>query len=203
MSTTTNTVQAQPATRQDAQRRLAAIRNAVGRADGLLVEAWTGRDWLALGHATWAAYVAAELPDFQMLQVRGEPRDARIRELAAAGLTMGPIADALGIGKGTVHRALQGVDLGDTATDAAGRTMARRQAAAPRAKRRRAVPLTDQTVALLQAQGPMDVLAITGALRGCDRSVVSPTLTRLQESGRIVYLAPAKRGQFGRWAVAG
>ena len=198
--TTTTAAATQPATRAEAQRRLGAIRNALGRADGLLVEAWKARDWLALGHATWKAYVTAELPDLQLLQVRGEPRDERIRELAGAGLSMGAVADALGVGKGTVHRALEGVDLEATTTSTDGRTMARRQAPVAR-KRRRAVPLTDRAVALLQQQGPLDVRQITKAL-GLSRTEVSPTLTRLVQAERIEYRAPERRGLFGTYAVA-
>lgn len=202
MTTTTT----QPATAVEleaaARKRLTALRNALGRADHLLVEAYAARDWLALGHATWKAYVAAELPELQLLQVRGEARDERIVELARAGLTMGPIADALAVGKGTVHRALDGVDLGETATAADGRTMARRQA--PAQRKRRGPRKTDKAVELAATVETFTVLDVVASTRW-SQNKASATLTRLVQSGRLEYLAPERRGQFGRYrrVVAG
>lgn len=186
---------------QEARRRLTAIRNALGRADALLVEAWKARDWLALGHASWKAYVAAELPQLQLLQVRAEVRDERIVELAREGMSQGAIADGFGIGRGTVNRALAGVELDETVTATDGRTMARRAPKAP--ARRRGPRKTDRTVELAQGLDTFDVRDVVHATRWPQHKA-SATLTRLVQAGRLEYLPPARRGLFGRYrTVAG
>lgn len=203
MSTATTTSTA--ADLRTARRNLARLRDTLVRADGALVDYWLSDAWRTFGHRTWRAFVEAELPQLRALsfQDAGE-RDEKLRELVRDhGMSMSAAAEALGVGKATASRALAGVELAERSKASDGRMMPSRQQPATRRKRKRAVPLTDQVVALLQDQGPLDVLAITKALRGCDRSMVSPTLTRLRESGRLVHLAPERRGLFGRWTVAG
>ena len=188
-----------------ARRKLARLRDALQQADKLLVDYWLSDEWRAFGHGTWRAFVEAELPDLRLLSFRDtDARDDKLRELVRDhGMSQGAAADSLGVGKATASRALQGVDLGATVKASDGRTMAARQQPATRRKRKRVVPLTDQVVALLMERGPLDVLAITAGVRGADRSMISPTLTRLHDAGRVEYLAPERRGQFGRYGTAG
>ena len=201
----TTPLQTRPAVDQRAARRnLARLRDALIRADNLLADYWRTDEWRTLGHKTWRAFVDAELPQLRVLLISDPAtRDAKLVQLVRDyGMSQGAAADTLGVGKATVSRAVQGIDLGETKKASDGRTMAARQAPVVRRKRKRAVPLTDQVVALLIAQGPLDVLAITKAVR-VDRSMVSPTLTRLHDAGRIAYVAPERRGLFGRYEVAG
>jgi len=202
MSTTTT----RPATTElaAARRELAKLRDTLVRADNALVDYWRTDRWRLFGHRTWRAFVEAELPQLRALAV-GDPgaRDAKLVELCRDhGMTQGAAADTLGVGKATASRALEGVELPDRAKGTDGRMMPTRQAAPVRRKRRRAVPLTDRAVALLTERGPLDVRQVCREL-GISRTEMAPTLTRLHDAGRIAYLAPERRGQFGRWTVAG
>lgn len=202
----TTTLKTKPsADLKTARRNLARLRDTLVRADSALVDYWLSDEWRAFGHKAWRDFVAAELPQLRALSFQDAgQRDEKLRELVRDhGMSMGAAAEALGVGKATAHRALAGVQLAETNKASDGRTMAARTGRAPvRRKRKRTVPLTDQVVALLIDRGPLDVLEVTHAVRQ-DRSMVSPTLTRLQDAGRIQYLAPERRGQFGRWTVAG
>jgi hypothetical protein len=181
-----------------ARKLTARIRDGLVHADGLLLQAWVGRAWLALGHATWKDYVAAELPDLQLLKVQPDVRDERIRSMAAEGMSMGAIADALAVGKGSVHRALQGVELPATTTSTDGRTMATRTGRAP--ARRRGPRKTERAVELAQSVDTFDVRDVVATTRWPQHKA-SATLTRLVQQGRLEYLAPERRGQFGRYRV--
>jgi hypothetical protein len=88
-----------------ARQRLTAIRNALALADDLLAQAYAARDWEALGHASWEAYCAAEIPELRHLKLRAPERRARIQTLrnAAPGISVRELAAATGCGGG--HRA--------------------------------------------------------------------------------------------------
>jgi hypothetical protein len=88
-----------------ARQRLTAIRNALALADDLLAQAYAARDWEALGHASWEAYCAAEIPELRHLKLRAPERRARIQTLrnAAPGISVRELAAATGASVGTVH----------------------------------------------------------------------------------------------------
>jgi hypothetical protein len=202
MTTTTETAPT-ILTAEGARRLTARLRDALVVADDLLVQAYKGQAWQALGYATWAAYVTAELPELQLLQLRTELRRERVAGLLGQGLSQGAVATMLGVGKGTINRdrdvALQsGWTPPATVLASDGRTMAATQAPAPRRRVRR----TDRAVELIAAAGPdgLDVRGVQAGLR-CQRNEASATLTRLHDASRIAYLAPARRGLFGRYTV--
>lgn len=205
MSTTTTAPAAAILTTTGARRLTARLRDALVVTDDLLVQAYTGQAWAALGYPTWAAYVEGELPELQLLQVKGELRRQRVQGLLDNGLSQGAVATVLDVGKGTVNRAREQLLAGGwtppaTVTASDGRTMAATQTA-PAARRR--VRRTDRTVELIAAAGPegMDVRQLQAALR-CQRNEASATLTRLHDAGRLAYVAPERRGLFGRYVAA-
>lgn len=205
MSTNTTTERAPVILTAAGARKLTArLRDAVVVADQLLVQAYTGQAWLALGHATWKDYVAAELPQLQLLQVKGELRLERVQGLLDNGLSQGAVATVLDVGKGTVNRdreqlLARGWTPPATVVASDGRTMAATQAPVTRAPRPRK---TNRTVELVRAAGAsgLDVRDVQKALR-CERNEASATLTRLHAAGRLEYLAPEHRGQFGRYVT--
>lgn len=197
MSATTSTRPAVDVT--SARRKLARLRDALVRADNLLVDYWRSDEWRAFGHSTWRAFVEAELPELRALKVRPEVRDAKVVELVRDhGMSQGAAADALGIGKATANRALEGLELPDTVQASDGRTMAARQR--PATKRRRGPRKTDKAVELAQAVETFDVRDVVAATRWPQHKA-SATLTRLVQQGRLEYLPPERRGLFGRYRV--
>jgi hypothetical protein len=62
-------------------------------------------DWEALGHADFASYCAAEIPELRHLKLRAPERRARIQTLrdAAPGISVRELAAATGAAVGTVH----------------------------------------------------------------------------------------------------
>jgi hypothetical protein len=93
-------------TAEGARRITARIRDALSVADDLLVQAYEGLAWEALGHDSWAAYCAAELPELRMVKLRAPERRARVHALRDAGASIPEIVAATGSSLGTVHRDL-------------------------------------------------------------------------------------------------
>jgi hypothetical protein len=89
-----------------ARKLTARIRDAVALADDLLVRAYEGRAWEALGHDSWSAYCAAELPELRMVKLRAEARRERAAALREAGASIPEIVVATGSSLGTIHRDL-------------------------------------------------------------------------------------------------
>jgi transposase len=88
----------------DTARRLTAqARDALAIADDVLARLYAGRVWLAYGHAGWAEYCAAELPELRHLKMRTGPRRERVAALHAQGASVRDIAAATGASVGSVH----------------------------------------------------------------------------------------------------
>lgn len=191
----------------DRARARAITRRLAGAADVLLdlvVEAYEGRAWAVLGHESWAAYVAAEIPALVVLggRDRVEQRRAAVAVLRGRGMSLRGVAEVLGVAPNTVRTdaAAAGVELADVVSLDGVRRPAKRTTPA---RRRRAVPLTGRLVALLAGAGP-DGLTVREVCERVHegRVEVAPALTRLRAAGRVDYRLPERRGQFGRW-VAG
>jgi DNA-binding transcriptional ArsR family regulator len=161
-----------------ARQRLTAIRNALALADDLLAQAYAARDWAALGHASWEAYCAAEIPELRHLKLRAPERRARIQTLrnAAPGISVRELAAATGASVGTVHGDLAAPRPAEPAAGAPGSTVAR-------------------ILAVLD-RGPADVFTIAKRTK-LRQAQVSPALSRLATAGRITYTPPARRGGTG------
>jgi hypothetical protein len=169
----------------------------------LVVEAYEGRVWEVLGHDSWSAYVAAEVPALAVIG-KGLPVEQRreaVAVLRGRGLSLRGVSEVLGIAPNTVRTdaAAAGVQLAEViGLDGARRASAR---TAP-ARRRRGPAKTDRTVALLAGAGPdgLTVREVARELR-CEQHKAAATLTRLEDAERIIYRAPERRGQFGRYVV--
>lgn len=199
-------------TAKEARTLTARIRDALALADDLLVKAYEGRVWEPLGYATWAAYCEAELPQLRMLKVEPEERAEKWAGQVRVGLSQGAIADAYGVGKATVSRALAGKDLPATATGLDGKVRStRRSTVPPRNSSTPTAPVPavpDQVsnvvraVALVAAQGDRgltvhELCAKTGWHHGSSSGALSKAHRRglIVPSGRFrdrcrVYLRP-------------
>lgn len=171
-------------TAHGARRLTGRIRDALAIADDLLVQAYEGRAWEALGHRSWVDYCARELPELQCIKLKSGPRRERAAKLYAEGASLREIAAATGGSLGTTKADV------DTFRP---QPMPQPVKRGPRK--------TDRVVAMLADRGPLDVRQVTKAL-GCQRHEASATLTRLEQARRVVYLPPERRGMFGTWAVA-
>ena len=72
----------------------------------LVERAYLQRAWLALGHASWDDYCAAEF-DTDRLQIPRRERPQVVAMLRQAGLSIRAIAAATDLSVGTVHRAIE------------------------------------------------------------------------------------------------
>lgn len=86
------------------------IRTALGVTWELVVEAWTGRAWAALGYGTWDSYIAAEFGSAR-LRLPAEERREVVVSLRDAGMSTRAIAAAAGVSPGTVRNDLAGGQL--------------------------------------------------------------------------------------------
>ncbi len=187
-----------------ARRLTDQLRETLDLAVELVRELHVGEGWRALGHSSWPEFCRAELPQLAVI-VRGMPkveRRAKVAELRASGMSLRDVSEVTGLAPNTVRTdaAAGGVVLEVTR----GRDGALRSATATApATRRRREPKTDRTVALLAGAGPdgLTVRDVARELR-CPQHMAAATLTRLEDAGRVVYRAPARRGLFGRY-VAG
>jgi hypothetical protein len=176
------------------------LQDALEVAVGVVAELWRDELWRELGHATWAEYCAAEVPNLAVL-VRGMPkqeRRAKVAELRRDGMSLRGVAEATGLAPNTVRTdaAAEGVRLAKViGLDG----VERPAAAAPRTRAPR-VPTTTRLLAVVAAAGP-DGLTVREACQRArlPREVVAPALFRLSESGRLVYRRPARRGLFGTY----
>jgi predicted transcriptional regulator len=69
----------------------------------LVIEAYRGRAWRALGYESWDAYRAAEFP---AVRVAVEARPGVARELRGAGMSQRQVAGVLGVSHQTVGRSI-------------------------------------------------------------------------------------------------
>lgn len=81
------------------------IRRALEFTWDLVIKAYQGRAWLALGYKTWNDYCVKEFGN-QHLAIPREDRDEVIGSLRSAGLSVRAISDATGLGRGTVGRSI-------------------------------------------------------------------------------------------------
>lgn len=191
----------------DRARARALTRKLAGAVDlalDVLVEAYEGRAWAVLGHASWADYVRAEVPALLVIG-KGLPVDER-REVCAdlrrRGLSLRGIGEVLGLAPNTVRAALAGVD--ELPAEVVSLDGSRRSSTGAGRRRRRGPVKTDRTVALLAGAGPdgLDVRDVARALK-CPQHMAAATLTRLVDAHRVAYRAPERRGLFGRYVVEG
>ena len=183
-----------------ARRLTKQLQDALSLSLDLLHQVFDGQAWRVLGHASWDAYCAAELPQLAQLRLPLDERRAVVAELRGRGMSLRAIAAPLGLSANTVKAdaAAAGVQLASV-TSLDGRQRPGRSAAALPAPRPR-VQRVDQVVALVRAAGEdgLTVHQLVAATRW-SQSAASAALSRLEHAGRITYRRPDKRGQVGRY----
>lgn len=177
------------------------LQRSLDRAVALAVELYEGRAWLTAGFDSWQDFVAAELP--QLRELNELDRRAVVVELRGRGASLRAAGAAVGLSAATVKTYSDdaGVQLATvTGIDGVTRPATSSTTPRPRPRTRR----TDRAVELIRAAGPdgLTVRQLCAATRW-QQHVASATLTRLQQSGRIAYRRPARRGLFGAYVVAG
>ncbi len=184
------------------------LQRALDVAVELVRELHESEAWRVLGHDSWPAYCAAELPQLRVI-VRGMPKEerrAKVAELRGAGMSLRDVSEVTGLAPNTVRAdaAAAGVQL-VTTKSRDGRLRPARVSGIPASPASPASPrpLTDRLVQLLRAAGPDGATV----LELCDRARVrqarvAPALCRLAAAGRVEYRRPERRGQLGRY-VAG
>jgi hypothetical protein len=183
-----------------ARRITKQLRESLQLSVALLREAFEGQAWRVLGHPSWEAYCETELPELATLRLPLAERREVVAGLAAGGASLRAIAKPLGLAPNTVRADLAAAGVvRETSTGRDGRV---RPAAAAPSRRARRVPTTDRVVGVVAAAGA-DGLTVREVCQraSLSRVEVSPALTRLTKAGRVAYVAPERRGQFGRYVV--
>lgn len=94
-----------PLTREEAVQLTNQIAQAITIAWDLIVRAYHGRAWEALGYKNWDDYCQGEFGHAR-LALPAEERRERVRSLRENGLSMRAIASATGVSRGTVNNDL-------------------------------------------------------------------------------------------------
>jgi hypothetical protein len=160
------------------------------------------------GFPSWHAYVLDRFGDLlRELHLPKSERLPLVDSMQQAGMTVRETADKLSVAKSQVGRdraELARVHRLDDHRPAAPTQDSSQDPGKPAAP----APRTARILAVLAAAtGPLTVVQICKRSR-MPREVVAPALTRLARpvgsstAGRVVYTRPAKRGQFGTYALA-
>jgi hypothetical protein len=180
------------------RRTIAELRGHLGAAVELLGELYEARAWVALGLPSWEALCAQELPELGELLSAAERR-AVVVELRRGGASLRAAAAPVAVSAATAK----------TWCDAAGvqpeqvRSLdgAMRPGSLPSETPHKA-RLTNVARAVLAVRGAgeegLTVHDLTRKLR-LHHGATSALLSRLAADGRLTYVAPAKRGQTGRY----
>jgi hypothetical protein len=157
-------------TAEGARRLVSKARNALAVADDVLAQLYAGEAWVALGHADWAAFCAAELPELRHIKLRKPERQARVRLLHEQGASRREIAAATGADVATIQRDVVAIE---------GRSPVAN--ATPTSESR-----ADQIVRLVAAQGPRGATSPEIVrLARCSQGAASGALSRLHAQGRV------------------
>lgn len=78
------------------------IRQTLTVGHDLLIRAYEGRAWTALGYESWDVYCAGEFSEARMVRLDREQRREIVAEMREAGMSTRAIATGLGVSKNTV-----------------------------------------------------------------------------------------------------
>jgi transposase len=181
------------------RRTIDQLRGHLGESVRLLRELYEARAWVTLGLPSWAALIERELPELEQLLTEAERR-AVVLELRAAGASLRAAAEPAKVSAATAKTWCD--DAGVTpekVTSLDGRV---RPGSADNRPRMTTPRLTNVARAVLAIRGAgeqgMTVHELTRKLR-LHHGATSALLSRLAGDGRLRYVAPAKRGQTGRY----
>jgi transposase len=179
------------------RRKLREARQLMTAAVELLDELYAGQAWKALGYVNWQELVDQELPELKQLLTAAEKRSLVV-DLRQRGMSLRAAAAPAGVSAATAKTWLDdaGVQLASV-TSLDGRI---RPASVETVKPR----LTNIARAVLVVTEAGDagvtVHELTKRLR-LNQCATSALLSRLARDGRLIYRAPAKRGQTGRYVA--
>jgi hypothetical protein len=170
----------------------------------LIVRAFRGRAWVAVGNTSWDEYCHLNFRGPRMLRFSDEQLTELCTEFAGEGMSVRAIGSALGIGHATAARKVN--KGGDRPAEVIGlddrRQRRDRTAPAPKAAEPagKTMALTDRIVVALAAAGEQGLTADAVCANVWEpRERVSPALCRLYAARRIDYRRPEHRGQFGTY----
>jgi hypothetical protein len=183
------------------RRTLRECRTRLAEAVTLLGQLYDGRAWVTLGLPSWQALVDAELPELgQLLTV--DQRRAMVVELRGRGLSLRAAAAPAGVSAATAKTWTDdaGVQLA-TVTSLDGRV--RPSTSSPKDAARPRLTNVARAVLVVREAGDTGVTVHQlGKRLRLNQCATSALLSRLARDGRLIYRAPAKRGQTGTY-VAG
>jgi transposase len=178
------------------------LRAKLTEAVALLGELYDGRAWVALGLPSWEALCAQELPELGQLLTLAE-RQSLVVDLRQRGMSLRAAAAPAGVSAATAKTWTDdaGVQLA-TVTSLDGRVRpAMNQGLRPGAARPRLTNVARAVLVVREAgDAGVTVHELTKRLR-LHHGATSALLSRLAADGRLVYRAPAKRGQTGRYVA--
>jgi hypothetical protein len=181
------------------RRTIAELRGHLGESVRLLRELYEARAWVTLGLPSWAALIERELPELEQLLTEAERR-AVVLELRAAGASLRAAAEPAKVSAATAKTWCDDAGVSpERVTSLDGRIRPGagvKQSVKPR--------LTNVARAVLAVRGAgergLTVHELTAKLR-LHHGATSALLSRLAGDGRLRYVAPAKRGQTGRYVL--
>jgi transposase len=177
------------------------LRAKLAEAVDLLGELYDGRAWVALGLPSWQALCEQELPELGQLLTLAE-RQSLVVDLRQRGMSLRAAAAPAGVSAATAKTWTDnaGVQLA-TVTSLDGRVRPASSSVQNPARPR----LTNVARAVLVVREAGDagvtVHELTKRLR-LHHGATSALLSRLAADGRLIYRAPAKRGQTGTYVDA-
>lgn len=80
------------------------IKETLSVAHELIIAAYQGRVWEALGYASWDAYCASEFEGARMVRLPRDQRREIVSEMGAAGMSNVAVGSALGVTETTIRR---------------------------------------------------------------------------------------------------
>lgn len=80
------------------------IRQTLRVGHDLIIRAFRGSAWSALGYATWDAYCAGEFAEARMIRLDREQRREIVAEMRQAGMPIRAIAQGIGVSPTTVEK---------------------------------------------------------------------------------------------------
>lgn len=153
MIATTMTTIPQPMSEADARELTDQISAGLADVYVLIMQAWDGRAWEALGYKSWDAWIDANFRGLQLRPPR-EQRDEVVRSMREAGMSVRAISQATDLSRGTVQRAAGPAEQSSNVVGLDGKayTTGKRPSGAPAAPSETpALTLTDLGVPLIDS----------------------------------------------------
>lgn len=117
VDTITGEVYQQGLTPFEARELTDEIRQTLTLGHDLLIRAFTGRAWTALGYDSWDGYCQGEFSEARMVRLDREQRREIVAEMREAGMSTRAIASGIGESQATVVRDLRATESDDAVAE--------------------------------------------------------------------------------------